>query len=448
MTAHPDPETLLGSPAQALRLKRPGKGWSVAALSLAAAAIAGGAVSLAALSGAVAEARLLLLAALVLTGLRMGSGLLPGFGLHPETRLRRGAVAWVSAAATVLAAALILTAPRAEELIRFLLIFALMGVAQLAADRIVRNLLARLDRWGQPVCLAGAPAAVEALRDWLRAHPEMGLRPQSDPTLPTLLWADRQLPGPDQLAMLSRNHAKIILVHDLPKLKLSGVHPGWTDGQIGMRIAPPRPGRAAGVLKRGVDLMLALPLAVIALPIVGLATIGIKLADPGPAFYVQTRQGRNGQAFGLLKLRTMYLDADRLLADLIERDPVARGEWETHYKLRHDPRILPVIGTLLRRSSLDELPQLANILRGDMSLVGPRPFPAYHLAAMPAAFCARRVSVMPGLTGLCQISERGSADLEGQQQLDEFYISGRGFWTDMSIFLRTFGAVFGRGGAF
>jgi lipopolysaccharide/colanic/teichoic acid biosynthesis glycosyltransferase len=142
----------------------------------------------------------------------------------------------------------------------------------------------------------------------------------------------------------------------------------------------------------------------------------------------------------------MYQDAEQRLEALFRDNPAMRAEWLSHFKLQDDPRILPVIGHLLRSWSIDELPQLVNIVAGQMAIVGPRPFPDYHLRAMDGEFRHKRRSVMPGLTGLWQISERSNADIELQQQLDEYYIDNRSPWLDCQILLSTIPAVFkGRG---
>jgi lipopolysaccharide/colanic/teichoic acid biosynthesis glycosyltransferase len=144
----------------------------------------------------------------------------------------------------------------------------------------------------------------------------------------------------------------------------------------------------------------------------------------------------------------MYRDADRRLEALLASDEAARAEWSTHFKLRNDPRVLPWPSSLIRSTSLDELPQIINVIAGDMRLVGPRPFPTYHLEAMSPAFRAARNSVKPGLTGFWQISERSEAELARAEELDGFYIENRSFWFDAEILLSTPQAVIRGGGAY
>jgi undecaprenyl-phosphate galactose phosphotransferase len=187
-----------------------------------------------------------------------------------------------------------------------------------------------------------------------------------------------------------------------------------------------------------VSVLLALPMLLIAL--------FIKLSSSGPATYKQERVGKNGKPFWCYKFRTMYPDAAARLKDLLAKDPDLKTEWETNFKLKIDPRITG-IGDFLRRTSLDELPQLLNILKGEMSLVGPRPVVTEEIRDYYKEDAAFYFRVPPGLTGLWQVSGRSETTYEYRVSLDSWYVKNWNIWLDVMILFKTVGVVLDREGA-
>jgi lipopolysaccharide/colanic/teichoic acid biosynthesis glycosyltransferase len=180
-------------------------------------------------------------------------------------------------------------------------------------------------------------------------------------------------------------------------------------------------------------------------PLMVVIALLVRLTSPGPALFHQRRQGKGGRPFWFLKFRTMTVDAEHRLRDLEALNEAGGG---VLFKMRNDPRVTP-LGRLLRRTSLDELPQLFNVLRGEMSLVGPRPLQMRDTALLeqmePYAY-ARRLTVVPGLTGPWQVGGRSETDSLGMLQLDLDYIDRWSLRRDLTILCRTVGAVLrGRG---
>ncbi|MEY3730622.1 MAG: hypothetical protein RLZZ57_1378, partial [Pseudomonadota bacterium] len=169
-------------------------------------------------------------------------------------------------------------------------------------------------------------------------------------------------------------------------------------------------------------------------------------ADGGPAFFAHQRVGRGGKLFGCLKFRSMVIDSQARLEALLANDPAARAEWDATRKLKNDPRITRV-GRFLRSTSLDELPQLINVLRGEMSLVGPRPVQEAEIDRYYGASAAHYMAVRPGITGLWQVSGRSETSYESRVALDVAYVSRPSLLADIAILLRTPVAVLSRRGA-
>lgn len=196
---------------------------------------------------------------------------------------------------------------------------------------------------------------------------------------------------------------------------------------------------------RLMDVSIAALALVFLLPLFILIIACIRLFDRGPAFFSHQRLGKDGLSFGCLKFRTMVVDADVRLAALLQDDLAARAEWEATQKLTHDPRVTP-LGRFLRASSLDELPQLVNVLRGEMNLVGPRP-----IVAAERPFYGRRFEayarVRPGISGLWQISGRSDTSYRRRVACDVLYVRRRGLVTDLKVLALTIPAVLAARGA-
>lgn len=343
-------------------------------------------------------------------------------------------------------------------------------------ENFVRGLLIRQELWGAATVVLGDRAAAVALAKTLSAQPELGLRPvaivdetsrvsgQDPDTRLPIISSPKEVVGltrslevavcasgaseafrSDWLAALP--FQEVLVAHQAPSLETLRLRTRCLGSVVGleMRRAILLPHNLR--LKRLVDLAIGVPAAILALPLVAALALVIKLVDPGPAFYVQPRVGRNGRTIPVLKLRSMFVDAEERLQAHLARNEGARLEWERFCKLSNDPRVLPLVGQLIRRSSLDELPQLWNVIRGEMSVVGPRPFPSYHTERFDPEFQALRASVPPGLTGLWQVCSRSDGDLDAQKQHDSFYIQNWSIWVDLYVLLQTVPAVLATKGA-
>jgi Undecaprenyl-phosphate galactose phosphotransferase WbaP len=403
-------------------------------------------------------------------------GLYPGYLLGPVERLRRrilatlavfgGLVAWDNLVARGVLSRGVLLATLA---------FAL--VLPPLSETLVRTLLIARNRWGIRAVVLGAGKSGKSIARMLQRDPRLGLKPvvflddrpvkwhtlvEGVPVAGPLAHA-RDFEDRAEVAIVALKDVKrddfdaflqdlqyprVIVVPDLAALASLWVTARDLNGCLGLEIKKNLLVRRNTALKRLMDQCLALPLFVLSLPVMFLAAVWIKLASRGPAFYCQEREGFDGKRLKVWKLRTMHVDAARLLDEWFETHPEDRVKWSRYFKLPQDPRVLPVIGRLLRRTSLDELPQLWSVLKGEMSLVGPRPFPDYHLQHFSSDFRTLRTRVLPGLTGLWQISARGDGDVEVQETLDTYYIRNWSPWMDLYILARTVAAVLLARGAY
>lgn len=431
-----------------------------------------------------------LMSALPLTG--VAAGLYPGFGLCDVEQFRRQCWTLLVAVPGILAGAWLLQLP--VSALAGAILLNVLGFQPLLRWHAI-GWMRRTGRWGDRVIVVGEGRRVAAAIGYLQTHWQLGATAVAqcvDDVLtphPTVDAEDRtgaedagascadkvETVAYGALGPYARQHPElrmavyvgdgvhipnwdlltaklpfpeVMLLADLPKLPGFGIHPCNIGGAIGLRCPRSPARRSSDWLKRGIDIGLASVGLVACAPLLLLLVLAIKRIDPGPAFFVQQREGRDGRSISVIKLRTMFRDAEARLTEHLSSSPEAMQEWTTHFKLRHDPRILPGIGKFLRRSSLDEVPQLINILKGDMSLVGPRPFPNYHLEVFAHDFRSLRSSVPPGLTGLWQVSDRSNASVTEQEQLDRYYINNRSFWYDVYLIVKTFRTVISMKGAY
>ncbi len=200
-------------------------------------------------------------------------------------------------------------------------------------------------------------------------------------------------------------------------------------------------------IKRSFDMALSVLILPLLLPLIGILGLLIRLDSPGPVFYSHKRIGRGGKEFGVYKFRSMYQDSTERLETILETDPEARKEWDTYFKLKHDPRITRM-GRFLRRTSLDELPQIFNVLKSEMSLVGPRPVIEEELLKYYKEGADYYQLVRPGITGLWQVSGRNDVDYEARVKLDTWYVLNWSLWLDVLMLVRTVKVVFQKQGAY
>jgi undecaprenyl-phosphate galactose phosphotransferase len=201
------------------------------------------------------------------------------------------------------------------------------------------------------------------------------------------------------------------------------------------------------IFQQTYNYLLAVFLLPVILPLIGIFAILIKRESKGPVLFAHNRIGQNGKTIPTYKFRSMYSDAQERLEKLLAEDPEAKQEWESSYKLKNDPRVTK-IGAFLRKTSLDELPQIFNVLRGEMYFVGPRPVLQEELDKYYKEDAEYYFMVKPGITGLWQVSGRSDTDYDFRVKTDKWYVSNWSLWLDIVILFKTVKVVLFRDGAY
>ncbi len=394
------------------------------------------------------------------------SGLYSSVAAHPAEEIRR-----MSLVTTVVVIVLVATVGfRSGITLEMGLLAAaawLTTTTMMSLGRLVSRLVcARTSWWGYPVVVVGQGAAGIATIKTLKRWPELGYKPVallSDSIdekevdgvplcgtakdafalaqhyeIPDAIVAMPELSQRQLIELVGRYSKFFDRIVVVPGL--SGLCALWTNGRspsgvVGFEVQHPRRKRATLFFKRIMDICGALAGLTAIAPLFVTICALIKLDSPGPVFYRQLRLGKGGHVFNVLKFRTMHSNAEEILRELLLRDPELRAEYGTFHKLRRDPRVTP-IGRLLRRYSLDELPQLWNVLRGEMSLVGSRAFMPDELSRMDGMEHIILQS-RPGITGLWQVSGRNNLSFEERVSMSVHYTHNWNFWLDAYILVRT-----------
>ncbi len=200
-------------------------------------------------------------------------------------------------------------------------------------------------------------------------------------------------------------------------------------------------------VKRIFDIFFSSLILVTSIPVILILATLVKLSSRGSVFYYHERLGRGGKKFKCYKFRTMFSDADQRLKNILNTDPSKRREWERSYKLKDDPRVTP-IGSILRKTSLDELPQFWNVLKGDLSVVGPRPVVHAEMVSHFGIKAGKILSIRPGITGIWQVSGRSDTCYNTRVMLDEKYVDQRSMMLDLKLIAKTIPSMIVSKGAY
>lgn len=407
------------------------------------------------------------------------NGLYPGYGLTAAQELRKQVSASSYASLALAVVRLAFQDGNNLSALSALVVMWLFGLVAYPAGRALsKRLLHLLGLWGRAVVILGAGTAGQRVAKALCKAPLDGLQPvaffDDDPAkigrviagLPVvggLAYADvyaskrairhaivaiPTAPASLMSALVSRKgrvFTWLQFVPELPGLPAEDVYTGNLDGLLALEVRNGLYAQTSRIFKRSIDLLGATVGGLLIAPLLLLIYLRVRLDSPGGAFHWSARIGQSGTPFRCLKFRTMHLDAETRLAGLLEHDPALRAEYERYHKLEHDPRITRA-GRVLRKFSLDELSQLYNVIVGDMSLIGPRPYLARELDDM-GDYAKTILLAKPGMTGYWQVSGRNNVSFGERLEMEAHYVRNWSIWWDIILLLQTVRVVLRRQGA-
>jgi Undecaprenyl-phosphate galactose phosphotransferase WbaP len=404
------------------------------------------------------------------------AGLYPGFGLGATEAFRRLCLSNTCAFLVIMDLVFLMKLPDSYSRMTLAMAFAASLITVPTGRLILAGLSEHWSWWRKPAILVGSDSWVQATTRTLNRRRALGFRAIgsiSDGLANRENWTNGSaIPGTTTIMMRLAEQGKcavivqqgsgqgvpeslvqrfrhvMVLMEDFEGLPLENSRLLNFGSLMGLEFTNRLTVRRNRILKRALDMVLGGLLSVIAAPIILIAAILVMIFDGFPPFYCQRREGRGGRIIKVWKLRTMCRDSERRLEEALAADPELRKEWEEHCKLARDPRIIPGLGAILRRFSVDELPQFWSVAKGEMSLVGPRPYPEYHLQRYSEEYRVLRRQVRPGLTGWTQVMLRSDADLDQQKRFDTYYICNWSVWLDLYILSRTFWTVVTSRGAY
>jgi Undecaprenyl-phosphate galactose phosphotransferase WbaP len=404
-------------------------------------------------------------------------GLYPGIGLSSIAEVRQASMAMAFIGPVFLTVSVLQNRVTLAVPLAIVATCCLLLVGLPIARAAIRAVFSQYAWWGQPALIVGGSVPATRIYSFLSRNPRLGFRPLG--VIGDFQTMDPRSTPPYLLGPLSRasslmrelgNPWLIVAMPDRPHEGLQRSMRSLGIGRAGRTVISYLDGSASlwhranscldwpgsreparhtplrRAIKRAIDVSLTIVSLPLLLPLVAVIAALIKLGSPGPAIYRQQRVGRNGKRFMVCKFRTMVCDGERVLSDYLATHPTVREEWNRNHKLQYDPRVTP-IGRWLRKTSLDELPQLWNVLRGEMSLVGPRPILESEIVDFNGSFEAF-CSVLPGITGLWQVSGRNQTTYAEHVELDSHYARNWSLWLDVYILVLTIKVVLFRHGAY